>query len=338
MIAAVGGLALAGVPQALADPIPVSPADEETVTARVGLTFQATVDEIVPPAPAGRMDFYVSRSETAGANGVLSTPIEPPFFDFADTGTPPTYEGRPDPESDWPNKPRTYYWQPVYHNCGFADPQCFGEIRSLTIEPLPPPEQTAPADAATIPFGGKAVFSIQDVPSYRRAGTRIFLEFSKNGVPRPNGRLADRFLAEPHSVGGGVYEYRLTDSIAEWPGTYYWIVERFDCFAPDDCYVTNDEIRSFTVEPPVGTPAPETIITRHPARRTRKRRVRFAFVSNLPNASFQCHYTGGWSRCESPQRFRHLKPGRYRFKVRAVANGKRDTTAATWLFRVLRRR
>ena len=36
MIAAVGGLALAGAPQALADPILVTPADDAEFTARVG--------------------------------------------------------------------------------------------------------------------------------------------------------------------------------------------------------------------------------------------------------------------------------------------------------------
>jgi hypothetical protein len=173
---------------------------------------------------------------------------------------------------------------------------------------------------------------------YRRVGTNIFLEFSKNGVPRPNGRLAERLLAEPLPIGGGVYEYQLPKRITEWPGTYYWIAERFDGLAEPDGYVTDGEIRSFRVRLPVGTPAPETVITRHPPRRTRKRRARFAFTSNLPGSSFQCHYTEGWSRCWSPQRFRHLKPGRYRFKVRAVAEGKRDRTPATWLFRVLRKR
>jgi hypothetical protein len=336
MIAAVGGLALAGAPNALADPDPVAPADQSTFTARVGqLTFQAS-DLIAPTA--GRMDFYVSKSATAGGNGVLSSPIET-FFAGPDTNTPPVYTGKPDSDSSWPNAPRTYYWQPVYHNCVFADPQCFGAIRSLTIDPLPPPAQTSPADDATIPYGGEAIFSVQDVPSYRRQGTHIEIEFSKGTDVRQNGTFANQYLlARPGLREGGVYRYNGTEHFAERPGTYYWMVERSDCSAEPDCYVTDGQIRSFTVEPPAGTLAPDTTITRHPARRTRKRRARFAFVSNFAHASFQCHYAGGWTGCLSPQRFRHLKPGRYRFKVRAIANGKRDTTPATWLFRVLRRR
>jgi hypothetical protein len=336
MIAAVGGLALAGAPNALADPDPVAPADESTFTARIGpITFQA--QDLTAPA-AGLIDFHISRFQMTGSDGVLSNRIES-FSADHDDSVPPVYEARPRSESEWPLKPGRYYWQAVYRNCAFADPQCFSTIRSLTIDPLPPPAQTSPADDVTIPYGGEAIFSVQDVPSYRRQGSRIEIEFSKHTELRQDGTFANQYLlAAPRLREEGVYRYNGTEHFAERPGTYYWMVERWDCSAEADCYVTDGQIRSFTVEPPVSTPAPNTTITRHPARRTRKRRVRFAFVSNLPDASFQCHYAGGWSRCLSPQRFRHLKPGRYRFKVRAIANGKRDTTPATWLFRVLRRR
>jgi hypothetical protein len=114
-------------------------------------------------------------------------------------------------------------------------------------------------------------------------------------------------------------------------------VERFDCFAEPDCDVTDGEIRSFTVAPPAAGRRPNTRLTRHPPRRTRKRRVKFAFSSSIRGANFQCFYTGGWRDCRSPEKFRNLKPGRYRFRVRAVANGKRDRTPASWLFKVVRR-
>ena len=338
MIAALGGLALAGAPAALADPIPLAPDDEDSFTARVDrIAFQASTTDILAPYP-GRMNFYVARVAETGSNGVLSRPIDS-FFAGPDAGNPPVYEARPDPDTSWPNRPGTYYWQAVYHNCAFADPNCFGPIRSLTIEPLPPPSQTSPADDATIPYGGEATFSLQDVPSYRRVGTRISIEFSKSTDRRPDGTFANQYLvARPAALGEGVYEYGATEEITERAGTYYWIVERFDCSAEADCYVTDGEIRSFTVAPPVPGLAPNTSFTRHPPRRTRKRRVRFAFSSSIPGATFQCFYTGGWSTCRSPQRFRRLKPGRYRFKVRAVVDGRRDPTPATWWFRVLRRR
>ena len=336
MIAAVGGLALAGAPQALADPILVTPADDAEFTARVGqLTFQATVDNITPPAFPGVMEFRVSSINDP--SGQLPDPDD--FSSGPDASVPPLYQGGPDSDANWPNRPGTYYWQARYHNCALADPNCFSVIQSLDVEPLAPPTHQFPADDATIRYGGEATFTVQDVATYSRGGTRIEIEFSRSADLNPDGTFADpERVVRPTPVGEGVYRYRLRETFTQTPGTYYWIVERFDGLAEPDGYVTDGEIRSFTVNRPVGTPAPNTTLTGHPARRTRKRRARFYFESNLPGASFQCHYTSGWSRCLSPQRFRRLKPGRYRFKVRAIANGKRDTTPATWLFRVLRRR
>jgi hypothetical protein len=335
ILTAVGGLALAGAPEALADPVPLAPADEATFTARVDqLAFQASTAAI--PSP-GRIDFYISKVNGAGADGVLSSPIDT-FFAGPDASDPPVYEAGPDSDANWPNKPGTYYWQAVYYNCAFADLNCFGPVRSLTVNALPAPTQIAPDEGATIPYGGQATFSVQDVPSYTRDGTRLYIEFSESTDRSPDGTFADRYLlAPPSSAAGSTYEYELRPPFSNHPGTYYWMVERFDCSAEADCDVTNGEIRSFTVAPPVAVQAPNTVITRHPARRTHRRRARFAFSSTIPGSSFRCFYTGGWSPCRSPQRFRHLKPGRYRFKVRAVANGKRDPTPATWLFRVVRR-
>jgi hypothetical protein len=334
IVTAVGALALAGAPEALADPVPLAPADGATFTARVDqIAFQAST--AVSPAP-GQMIFYVSRDNEV-ASGVLSHPIDD-FLTAPDGGVPPVYQAGPGPDTNWPNKPGPYYWQAVYNNCAFADPNCFSPIRSLTIDPLPPPTQTTPADGATIPYGSQRTFSVQDIPSYTRDGTHIDIEFSKGTDLSPDGTFANRYLlARPGSVGGGVYEYQPTEPLIEAPGTYYWMVERFDCSAEADCWVTDGQIRSFTVAPPVAGAAPNTRFTHHPRRRTHRRRARFAFTSNVPSASFQCFYTGGWRPCRSPQRFRHLKPGRYRFKVRAVANGKRDPTPASWLFRVVRR-
>jgi hypothetical protein len=337
IVAAVGGLALTGAPEALADPdpspSPVAPVDGAVFTARADqITFQASTDAIQSP---GRIDFYISKVNETGSDGVLSSPIDT-FFAGPNADVPPIYEAGPGSDANWPNKPNTYYWQAVYHNCDH--PNCFSAIRSLTIDPLAPPTQTSPEDDATIPYGGEATFSVQDVPSYTRDGTHINIEFSKGTELSPDGTFAHQYLlAWPSPVGEGVYEYHGTELITERPGTYYWIVERFDCSAEADCDVTDGQIRSFTVAPPVAGSAPNTIFTHHPPRRTHRRRVWFAFSSSIPGASFRCFYTGGWSRCRSPQRFRHLKPGRYRFKVRAVANGKRDPTPASWLFRVVRR-
>jgi hypothetical protein len=81
---------------------------------------------------------------------------------------------------------------------------------------------------------------------------------------------------------------------------------------------------------------PNTFLTKHPKRRTHKRRATFAFSSNVSGASFRCLYARGWGGCRSPKTFRHLKPGRYVFKVRATAHGLTDPTPAKWSWRVLR--
>ena len=150
------------------------------------------------------------------------------------------YQGGPDSDANWPNRPGTYYWQARYDDCAaLADPNCFSPIRSLTIEPLAPPTHRFPADDATIPYGGEAIFSVQDVTSYTRDGTRIEIEFSKSAALSPDGTFADpERIVRPASIGGGVYRYRLAQSITETPGTYYWIVERFDCSAPSPTTAT----------------------------------------------------------------------------------------------------
>jgi hypothetical protein len=337
IVLAIGSLALAAASEALADPIPVAPDDGASLfTARVDqITFQASTNAIPDPS---RMDFYVSKDNQVDSDGVLLNPIDT-FNAGPVGGPPPVYGASRGSDANWPNKPGTYYWQAVYHDCSQADPNCFGPIRSLTLNPLPPPTQISPADGATIPYGGTMTFSLQDAPSYAHDGTHLNIEFARSTDLDADGTFAHPyFSAKPTSSGGSTYEYQFEQPFSQTPGTYYWIVERFDCAAePNDCYVTNDQIRSFTVAPPVVGGTPNTRLTHHPGRRTHRRRVTFRFSASLPGASFQCFYTQGWTPCRSPQRFRHLKPGRYRFKARAVVNGHKDPTPAWWLFKVVRR-
>jgi hypothetical protein len=341
---AIVGLALAAAPTAFGDPppavVPLSPDDGASFTARADqIIFQASTT-----ATPTVMEFYVAKDNEADADGVLSNWIE--HIRAGPTSSDPgVYEASPDQDAGWPKKPGTYYWQAAYFNCGQTTDACLtaGPIRSLTVNALPPPNQVSPDDGATIPYGGEMTFSVQEPLSYTPDGTTpLYVEFAKGNDLAPDGTFTDAdhyFSARLLPTGGNIYEYRFTTPFSQVPGTYYWIAERFDCYAEADCYVTNDQVRSFAVaspDPGTGGPAPNTFLTRHPGHRTHKRRVTFAFSSNIATASFRCFYTEGWSRCRSPQTFRHLKPGRYRFKVRAVANGKRDPTPASWLFKVRR--
>jgi streptogramin lyase len=88
-------------------------------------------------------------------------------------------------------------------------------------------------------------------------------------------------------------------------------------------------------------PAPTTELTKKPKRvkRTaaRKAKVTFRFTGTA-GATFQCRVDKrAWRTCTPPKSYR-LKPGKHRFAVRAVLNGTRDTSPATYRFRVKRTR
>jgi hypothetical protein len=145
-------------------------------------------------------------------------------------------------------------------------------------------------------------------------------------------------------VGGPtVFTGSSTDDDA-WPnrpGNYWWqAVQQCDplvltCTGPSAAV-------AFDIDPaPVkllnqGKVELNTYLTKHPKHRTHRRKVKFKFNSNVEGARFRCLYAHGWSRCHSPHVFRHLRPGRYKFKVRAVVNGERDSSPAKWVFRILR--
>lgn len=90
-----------------------------------------------------------------------------------------------------------------------------------------------------------------------------------------------------------------------------------------------------------GSP-PNTRIRKAPRRRilTSRSRARatFKFTSSEPGSSFRCKLDGKPFRpCTSPKRLR-VKPGRHRFKVRAIDQaGNVDPTPATARWRVVRR-
>ena len=65
--------------------------------------------------------------------------------------------------------------------------------------------------------------------------------------------------------------------------------------------------------------APDTTILRHPARRTTKTKAKFTFKSSEMGSVFECKLDRAvWRNCDSGKRkYRHLSPGRHKFKVRA---------------------
>ena len=101
--------------------------------------------------------------------------------------------------------------------------------------------------------------------------------------------------------------------------------------------------------------APETTIDKGPKKRitikgrARRAWAKFRFSSPTPSATFECALVRKPARkgakfprpvfraCKSPGRLR-LKPGRYRFSVRAVSGGLVDPTPASRAFRIVRPR
>lgn len=125
-------------------------------------------------------------------------------------------------------------------------------------------------------------------------------------------------------------------------------------------------IRVTGLEPPVAAPpapvnpiivtekpVPDTKLAKAPKKvvkvTTGKATVTFTFSSSIAGSSFQCRLVkapvgkakkkktpvGSFSSCSSPKVLK-LGPGKYRFAVRAVANGAADPTPAERAFRVLR--
>ena len=96
--------------------------------------------------------------------------------------------------------------------------------------------------------------------------------------------------------------------------------------------VSASATRAFTVD----TKPPKTRLTRHPKRRTHARTVKFKFSSS-ERSTFRCKLDRRrWSRCRSPRTYRHLRPGRHRFRVAATDRaGNKDATPARYTFRVL---
>jgi hypothetical protein len=99
-------------------------------------------------------------------------------------------------------------------------------------------------------------------------------------------------------------------------------------------------IARFAVElPPVeegaDTSPPDTTITKHPKKKTKKKRAKFEFTSTEPGSTFQCKIDKGqFVACTS--RFEDkVKKGKHNFAVRATdAAGNTDPTPATYRWRV----
>jgi hypothetical protein len=92
-----------------------------------------------------------------------------------------------------------------------------------------------------------------------------------------------------------------------------------------------------TLVGPGGCPLirPDTAIVRGPKGRIRTRMATFRFRSDPRGAEFECKLDRGpFKLCASPKRYKGLRVGRHKFKVRAFNSAGRDPIPATRTFRV----
>jgi hypothetical protein len=85
--------------------------------------------------------------------------------------------------------------------------------------------------------------------------------------------------------------------------------------------------------------APTTRLIKKPKKtvgaQKRKAKVTFRFTGSA-GATFQCRIDKrAWKPCASPKSYR-LTAGAHRFRVRAVTGLEKDTSPATWRFRIKR--
>jgi hypothetical protein len=109
------------------------------------------------------------------------------------------------------------------------------------------------------------------------------------------------------------------------------------CSGDGPCSLTMNDDRSASAG--FGLRRPETKIIGARVRASR-RRARFEFTRSGRASGFGCrlkrrhHRARGFRRCRSPRTYRHLKPGRYSFEVRAVGPSGPDRTPARRRFRI----
>ena len=90
------------------------------------------------------------------------------------------------------------------------------------------------------------------------------------------------------------------------------------------------------VESPGPTVVPQTRIRKSVLKGAR-RKAKFRFTSSVAGSRFRCSLDRRpFRKCKSPRTYRHLKPGKHRFRVKATAAGKTDPTPVKKRFRIRR--
>ncbi len=91
---------------------------------------------------------------------------------------------------------------------------------------------------------------------------------------------------------------------------------------------------------PLANAEPDTAITKHPRKKTRKRRARFEFTTDDSCAGFECHFDAKpFKPCTSPLSKKLKQRRRHRFEVRAVDSaGLPDAQPAAYKWRIKKKK
>ena len=209
----------------------------------------------------------------------------------------------------------------------FSNPLSNPELVGLFTPPTPPTPTELAGDPFGVAYGSDQAFWIA--------------QFAKGGVTRLASDGTMTFL-------GGL-PVESPRQIAAGPANTLWVT-----LVEKEKVIKSSVARVSGLEPPVITPpvtAPETKIAKGPKGKVRtagkRARVKFRFSSTTPGATFECALTKvkklkkgqkaakpKFKGCKSPKSF-SLKPGKYRFWVRAVNAGVADPTPAKRSFSVI---
>jgi hypothetical protein len=83
--------------------------------------------------------------------------------------------------------------------------------------------------------------------------------------------------------------------------------------------------------------APQTTITKAPAKKLEKSKTKVKFRSSEPGSTFECRFDKGkFKKCRSPRKLKRLDDGKHKFQVRATDQaGNTDPTPAKAKFKVV---
>jgi hypothetical protein len=211
-----------------------------------------------------------------------------------------------------------------------------GQVRALFFVPAAPGHYTLVAKSPLLMAAASSVNTYQvqiPVPAGAILGSRVVV--SSGGMAC----ASDGAAGDVGSISGSFDPDTMTDFGTQTTQPFLWNASAV--LEPDaDLDGLGDVSQDGCPQSALSTTTcPDTSFTRHPPKRTHRRKVTFRFASSLPDSSFQCSVDfRAYRDCPSPFKVR-LRYGKHTVLVRSVASfGSVDTTPASVTFKIRRKR